>query len=428
MSILRLIQPPGRIGSGAILYQGRDLCRLPEREMQRVRGAEIALIFQEPMTALNPVFTIGSQIEETLVVHGRATRRTARDKAIELLETVQVPEAARRVREYPHQLSGGLRQRALIALSLACNPAVLIADEPTTALDVTIQAQILELLRDLQQRLGLSLLLITHDLGVVAGMADRVAVMYAGRIVEEAPVADLFAAPAHPYTRGLLGSMPGGAPGTPLTAIPGTVPAPGALPPGCCFTPRCHSRFEPCPVAHPGTTDLGGGHTVKCYLHGRPCRSRFSGGPETGANCTISRHIRGASRTQLWRSSKSAHLVKEFTPRQGLFRAGTPVRAVDDVSFAIEPGETFGLVGESGSGKTTTGRCILRLIEPTSGEVEFKGENVLAFDRERMRRARRDLQIVFQDPYSSLNPRMRAGTIVEEPLIIHRAGNRVARA
>ena len=267
-SILRLIQPPGRIGSGAILYKGRDLCRLPEREMQRVRGAEIALIFQEPMTALNPVFTIGSQIEETLVVHGRATRRTARDTAIELLETVQVPEAARRVREYPHQLSGGLRQRALIALSLACNPAVLIADEPTTALDVTIQAQILELLRDLQQRLGLSLLLITHDLGVVAGMADRVAVMYAGRIVEEAPVANLFAAPAHPYTRGLLGSMPGGAPGTPLTAIPGTVPAPGALPPGCCFTPRCHSRFEPCPVAHPGTTDLGGGHTVRCYLHG----------------------------------------------------------------------------------------------------------------------------------------------------------------
>jgi oligopeptide/dipeptide ABC transporter ATP-binding protein len=267
-SILRLIQPPGRISSGAIRYKGRDLCGLPEREMQRVRGAEIALIFQEPMTALNPVFTIGNQIEETLIVHGRATRWTARDRAIELLEAVQVPDAARRVREYPHQLSGGLRQRALIALSLACNPEVLIADEPTTALDVTIQAQILELLRDLQQRLGLSLLLITHDLGVVAGMADRVAIMYAGRIVEEAPVADLFATPAHPYTRGLLGSMPGGAPGTPLTAIAGTVPAPGSLPPGCCFTPRCPSVFEPCAVAQPGTTDLGGGRTVKCYLHG----------------------------------------------------------------------------------------------------------------------------------------------------------------
>jgi len=220
------------------------------------------------MSALNPVFTIGSQIEETLLVHGRATRRNARDKAIELLEAVQVPDAAKRVRDYPHQLSGGLRQRALIALSLSCNPQVLIADEPTTALDVTIQAQILELLHDLQQRLGLALLLITHDLGVVAQMADRVAVMYAGRIVEEGAVADLFAAPKHPYTRGLLGSIPGGAPGTPLMAIPGTVPAPGALPPGCCFTPRCPSRFDPCPTAHPGITDFGAGRMVKCYLHG----------------------------------------------------------------------------------------------------------------------------------------------------------------
>jgi oligopeptide/dipeptide ABC transporter ATP-binding protein len=271
-SILRLIQPPGRIGSGAIVYKGRDLRQLTDREMQRVRGAEIALIFQEPMTALNPVFTIGHQIEETLLVHGRATRQTARARAIELLDAVQVPDAARRVREYPHQLSGGLRQRALIALSLACNPEVLIADEPTTALDVTIQAQILELLRDLQQRLGLSLLLITHDLGIVAEMADRVAVMYAGRIVEEAPVADLFASPAHPYTRGLLASIPGGAPGTPLTAISGAVPAPGSLPPGCCFTPRCPSRFEPCPTAPPGITDLGG-RTVKCYLHGQAVES-----------------------------------------------------------------------------------------------------------------------------------------------------------
>jgi peptide/nickel transport system ATP-binding protein len=201
-------------------------------------------------------------------VHGRATRRTARAKAIELLDAVQVPEPARRVRDYPHQLSGGLRQRALIAMALACAPDVLIADEPTTALDVTIQAQILDLLRDLQQRLGLALLLITHDLGIVAEMGTRVAVMYAGRIVEEAAVPDLFADPKHPYTRALLGSIPGGAPGSRLVAIPGTVPAPGGLPPGCCFTPRCPSRFEPCPAAHPGLTDFGAGRTVKCYLHG----------------------------------------------------------------------------------------------------------------------------------------------------------------
>ena len=268
LSVLGLVEPPGRIARGRVLFEGRDLRQLPERELQRVRGAGIALIFQEPMTALNPVFTIGSQIEEALLVHGRATRRSARARAIELLDAVRVPDPERRVRDYPHQLSGGLRQRALIAISLACEPAVVIADEPTTALDVTIQAQILELLRDLQQRLGLALLLITHDLGIVAEMADRVAVMYAGRIVEEAPVRSLFQDPKHPYTRGLMGSVPGGTPGSRLVAIPGTVPQPGSLPPGCCFTPRCPSRFEPCSTAHPGLTDFGDGHTVKCYLHG----------------------------------------------------------------------------------------------------------------------------------------------------------------
>jgi peptide/nickel transport system ATP-binding protein len=280
---MRLVQPPGRIAAGRILFRGRDLLTASEREMQRIRGAEIGLVFQEPMTALNPVFTIGSQIEETLRVHGRATRRTARQKAIELLEAVSVPEPARRVRDYPHQLSGGLRQRALIAMALACEPALLIADEPTTALDVTIQAQILDLLRDLQRRLGLALLLITHDLGVVAQMADRVGVMYAGRIVEEAPVRALFADPKHPYTQGLMASMP--APpaaasasaqqaagtfsqATRLVPIPGTVPPLGALPPGCSFAPRCPRRFEPCPTAHPGITAVGAERTVKCYLYG----------------------------------------------------------------------------------------------------------------------------------------------------------------
>jgi len=284
LSIMRLVQPPGRIAEGQLLFNGRDLRSFGDREMQKIRGAEIALIFQEPMTALNPVFTIGSQIEETLRVHGRATRRTARQKAIALLEAVSVPEPQKRVRDYPHQLSGGLRQRALIAMSLACEPVLVIADEPTTALDVTIQAQILDLLRSLQKRMGLALLLITHDLGVVAEMADRVAVMYAGRIVEEAAVRTLFADPKHPYTRGLMASIPGGAPGTRLRAIQGTVPPLGELPPGCSFTPRCPNRFEPCPKAFPGTTVFtaavppGGGshktaiegadrHSAKCYLY-----------------------------------------------------------------------------------------------------------------------------------------------------------------
>ncbi len=278
-SIMRLVQRPGRIARGRILFDGRDLLTLSEREMQEVRGTGVALIFQEPMTALNPVFTIGSQIEETLRVHGRATRRTARAKAIELLDAVSIPEPDRRAGEYPHQLSGGLRQRALIAMALSCDPAVVIADEPTTALDVTIQAQILELLRDLQKRMGLALLLITHDLGVVAEMADRVAVMYAGRIVEQAPAGALFSNPRHPYTRGLMGSTPGGARGSRLVAIGGNVPPLGELPPGCCFEPRCPDRFEPCAKAHPGNTVFDAEsrtphpesrrvHSVKCYLHG----------------------------------------------------------------------------------------------------------------------------------------------------------------
>jgi peptide/nickel transport system ATP-binding protein len=267
-SLLRLVQPPGRIAAGRIVYKGQDLCTLGERALQHIRGAEIALIFQEPMTALNPVFTIGAQIEETLRVHGRATRRTAPQRAVELLEAVSVPEPQRRVREYPHQLSGGLRQRALIAMALACEPSVVIADEPTTGLDVTIQAQILDLLRDLQRRLGLALLLITHDLGVVAEMAERVAVMYAGRIVEEAPVAALFAEPRHPYTRGLMASLPGGAPGSRLQAIQGTVPALGQLPPGCAFAPRCPDRFERCDTTPPPDVPVGPGRTAKCYLYG----------------------------------------------------------------------------------------------------------------------------------------------------------------
>jgi oligopeptide/dipeptide ABC transporter ATP-binding protein len=286
-SIMRLVQRPGRVASGTIQFKGRDVLTLTEREMQKVRGAEIGLVFQEPMTALNPVFTIGNQIEETLMVHGIARGRAARDRAVELLEAVSIPDPQRRVRDYPHQLSGGLRQRALIALALACNPTLLIADEPTTALDVTIQAQILDLLRELKAKFNLSLLLITHDLGVVAEMADRVAVMYAGRIVEQAPVHALFHDPRHPYTRGLLGSIPGGAPGSKLHAIQGTVPPLGKLPPGCPFVPRCPYRFEPCDKAVPGmteidvqgprpefrsdvgrrTADVEPDHQVRCYLY-----------------------------------------------------------------------------------------------------------------------------------------------------------------
>jgi peptide/nickel transport system ATP-binding protein len=267
LSIIRLIQPPGRISHGRITFKGRNLLTLPEAEMRQVRGAEIAIIFQEPMTALNPVFTVGNQIAEALLVHDRATRREAKRRAIELLEAVRVPDAGARARDYPHQLSGGMRQRVLIAIALACKPSLLIADEPTTALDVTIQAQILDLLREMKTAFNLALLLITHDLGVVAETADRVAVMYAGRIVEEGPVRTIFRQPGHPYTRGLLASIPGGAPGERLRAIEGSVPVLGALPTGCAFNPRCPDRFDACTVEPPLEYVVGPDHRARCYLH-----------------------------------------------------------------------------------------------------------------------------------------------------------------
>jgi len=267
LSIMRLVQAPGRIAGGRVLFNGDDLLTLDERAMQRVRGAGIALIFQEPMTALNPVFRVGDQIAETLRVHGRATRRDARTKAIDLLRAVRIADAESRIDDYPHQMSGGMRQRALIALALACQPSLLIADEPTTALDVTIQAEILDLLREMKAALDLSVLLITHDLGVIAETADRVAVMYAGRIVETGPVRDVIRRPAHPYTRGLLASMPGGQPGQRLRAIEGSVPLLGDLPRGCAFHPRCVDRFEPCTTVPPPDYEAGVAQVAKCYLH-----------------------------------------------------------------------------------------------------------------------------------------------------------------
>ena len=268
LSILRLVQPPGEIGGGPISFNGRsDLLELSERDMRRIRGAEIGFIFQEPMTALNPVYTIGDQIAEALRVHGRGTRAEARTKSVELLEAVKIPEPERRLRDYPHQLSGGMRQRVLIAIALACQPQLLIADEPTTALDVTIQAEILDLLHEMKERFHLALLLITHDLGVVAGHADRVAVMYAGKLVEQGPMRQIFESPKHPYTQGLLDSIPGGAPGQRLRAIDGVVPNLANLPPGCAFEPRCPKRFELCTSAPPPSYEVGPAQRARCYLY-----------------------------------------------------------------------------------------------------------------------------------------------------------------
>jgi oligopeptide/dipeptide ABC transporter ATP-binding protein len=274
LSILRLVRPPGRIEPGSqLLFEGRDLATLDERELRRVRGARIAMVFQEPMTALNPVFTIGDQVAEVVRIHARASRREAWERAVEMLRIVGIPAPEERAREYPHQLSGGMRQRVVIAMALVMNPALVIADEPTTALDVTIQAQILELLTALQRQFGTSILLITHDLGVVAETVSRVLVMYGGEIVEEASVAELFARAHHPYTEGLLGAMPRlGQSRDRLRTIPGTVPPPTHWPAGCRFHDRCPYAWERCTTEHPPLYQIGGTHASRCHLAEEPGR------------------------------------------------------------------------------------------------------------------------------------------------------------
>jgi oligopeptide/dipeptide ABC transporter ATP-binding protein len=275
---MRLVAPPGRIVNGEILFDGKDLLKLSDSAMREMRGDDIAMIFQDPMTSLNPVFTVGEQIAEALRLHRKLSRKQAREATIEAMREVSIPDPARRVDDYPHQLSGGMRQRVMIAMALACNPKLLIADEPTTALDVTIQAQILELLDDLRKQRELAVLLITHDLGVVAEMADRVAVMYCGRIVEQAPVTQLLESPMHPYTRGLLASVPGGRSGERLVSIPGSVPPLGRFGEGCPFAPRCPDRFDPCEKIPPDVTAASVGHDVRCHLY----TPVTSGGPERG--------------------------------------------------------------------------------------------------------------------------------------------------
>jgi oligopeptide/dipeptide ABC transporter ATP-binding protein len=269
LSVMRLLPRTGRIASGRILLGGRDLVHAAEDEMRDLRGNAISMIFQEPMTSLNPVFTVGDQVAEAIRQHLDLSPRQVRERVLEMFQLVGIADPGKRMRDYPHQMSGGMRQRVMIAIALACNPAVLIADEPTTALDVTIQAQILELMRELQQRIRMAIILITHDLGVVAEMADEVAVMYAGKVIEHGSADQIFDTPRHPYTQALLASIPSlAARGRPLTAIKGTVPHPLNLPPGCTFAPRCPSAFGRCPTAFPARMDQGGGHDVACYLYG----------------------------------------------------------------------------------------------------------------------------------------------------------------
>ena len=367
LSIMGLLPAANSRATGEILLEGRDLLKLPENQMRHVRGNLISMIFQEPMTSLNPVLTLGFQIAEALIYHRGLDRAQAEAETVRILERVRIPSAASRLHEYPHRLSGGMRQRVMIAMALACKPKLLIADEPTTALDVTIQAEILELIKLLQDEEGMSVAFITHDMGVVAEIADRTVVMLDGNAVEQGTTAELFASPREPYTRALLAAVPR------LGSMKGR-PAP--------------QRFA---IVDPVT---GAAEVV----------------PDTASTAVVT------ERPVL----EVAHLVTRFDIRSGVLgRVSARVHAVEDISFSVHAGETLALVGESGCGKSTTGRSILRLVEPHSGTVLFEGEDVRALDRAGLRAARRRMQMIFQDPFASLNPRKTVGGAIAEPMIVH---------
>jgi peptide/nickel transport system ATP-binding protein len=414
LAVMRLL-PAGtaRIPSGTIKFNGKELLKLSEEEMRRIRGREIAMIFQEPMTSLNPVLRIGLQIMEPLTIHLDMDEQAARERAIELLTLVGITDPESRLAQYPHQLSGGMRQRVMIAIGLACNPKLLIADEPTTALDVTIQAQILELMKDLSRRLGISVILITHNLGIVARYADRVNVMYAARLAESGTAEQVFSRPLHPYARGLLAAVPRLDRGrsTKLATIDGAPPNLLAPPEGCRFRPRCAFAIEKCHEVPPFVA-AEPGHIVSCHraseieaLDSASGPSAMSAKPASTNGDDVILDIRHAS--------------KFFPIRAGLFSRPRLIRAVNDVTLDARRGETLGLVGESGCGKSTLGRLVLRLDDPTSGEIYFETVDLAKLKRSEMVAVRKRMQVIFQDPYSSLNPRMTVGQIIAEPMRVH---------
>jgi len=439
LSIMKLLPSVGHVSGGSVRLLGRDLVPLTDREMQHVRGNEVAMIFQDPMTSLNPTWTIGRQIAEPVMLHRKVSRAEAMERALEVLTLVGMPRPSERLGYYPHQLSGGLRQRVMIAIALACEPKLLIADEPTTALDVTIQAQILDLIDDLRERLKMAVILVTHDMGVIAARTSRVMVMYAGKIVEGASTMEVFARTRHPYSEALLESIPrlDQDRSKPLFSIPGLPPDLSKPPVGCRFAARCLYSTDECVTTEPPLAtrpEDGADHRYACF-HPVGIESP----PETPVEVAIARSPSWA--TPVIASSDDAstltrpvllsleHAVKEYpVAAAGMFGRGKgAVHAVSDVSFSVRQGETFGLVGESGCGKTTIGRLVVALERLTSGAIHFDDTDVAQLRGAELRRRRRDLQLMFQDPYASLDPRMHVGTIIEEPLVIQGIGDRVER-
>jgi peptide/nickel transport system ATP-binding protein len=501
LSIMGLLPPGGSIVNGSIKLDGRELVGIKPDELRQVRGNEIAMIFQDPLTSLDPTKTIGYQVGEPVRLHRGASRSEALDRAVEVLALVGLPRPKERLKDYPHQLSGGLRQRVMIAMALACEPKLLIADEPTTALDVTIQAQILALLKELKERLGMAMLLITHDMGVIAGHADRVNVMYAGRVVETAEAATLFDEMHHPYTQALLASIPqlNQDARKALHAIPGLPPDLAHPPEGCRFAARCTRATDKCRSEEPPLAGKTFDHKFSCwhpvdgplelvvigqggpdaastglvgsdaesldeatasdkihFVHDAQLSADTGAGEAAGLTSTSPEPVAGEHAVIAAGLTETAdgrlevvelpveavangngaapllelrNLVKEFPVTAGaiLQRKVAAVHAVSDVSFSVAGGTTFGLVGESGCGKTTIGKLIVALERPNSGSIMVNGEDVSTLRRGDLRRKRRDLQLMFQDPQSSLDPRMRVGAIIAEPLAVQHLGSKRAQ-
>ncbi len=427
LSIMRLLPVNGHLTGGSVTLLGRDLAGLDEREMRSVRGDEVALIPQDPMTSLNPTMTIGRQIAEGVLLHRDVSRQQARTRALEVLRQVEMPQPEERLAQFPHELSGGLRQRVMIAMALACEPKLLIADEPTTALDVTIQAQILDLIDDLRQRLRMAVVLITHDMGVIAGRTDRVVVMYAGKVAEEAETGELFGRIRHPYSQALLASVPKleQRRDERLLSIPGLPPDLSRTIVGCRFAPRCQFATDECRTVEPGLSADGSPsgipHRFACFHPVDP----DAGIPvtEVHAPASVSTVVADDGPDGI-PIIEVADLVKEFPVMAGgVFRRQVgSVKAVSGVSFAIRKGETFGLVGESGCGKTTIGRLLVALEQANSGSIRFEGLELSNLRGRDLGGHRRDLQLMFQDPYASLDPRMRVGSIIREPLRVNKVG------
>ncbi len=449
MSIMRLLPRGGFIAGGEIRLDGKNLVKMSDPELRKIRGNEIGMVFQDPMTSLNPTMTIGKQIAEEVLIHRDVSKKEAMDRAAEVLDLVGLPHPRERLSDYPHQLSGGLRQRVMIAMALANDPKLLIADEPTTALDVTIQAQILDLLDKIRRELGMGIILITHDMGVIAGRADRVVVMYAGLKVETAETVELFTNMHHPYTEALLASIPqlDQDKGQELYSIPGLPPDLRRPPHACRFAPRCAFATEICRTEEPPLGGPDPEHPYACF-HPRDSSAielsdlgaeliaeaeknktlMASFGKELELLETVAEPAVAAPAAQTNGAPEFVlefrDIVKEFPVTAGavLRRRIGAVHAVTDVNLGIRPGETFGLVGESGCGKTTLGRLGVALEAPTSGQVIFNGTNLHALKGAKFRELRRDLQFMFQDPYASLDPRMRVKEIISEPLDVARRG------